>query len=191
MDAHASTLECTKSFEKIVQESVPRRIEGAFLMTGIPCKVAFLISLPSMAVALDHSAVRLRLLLHETIDENSVWEAAAEILKAANQECWMPIAIGLVGILSGTRKRGPCCETGIILLCFFLLVMGLWLPASPLIPRTADLIHAADIRCLLFGVTFTMQCTMLWCLYSSSSFSLRFKHRYEGKCSGPEIREIA
>jgi len=191
VDADAPTLECIKSFEKIVQERVPRRIEGSFLMTGIPCKVAFLISLPSMAVALDHSAVRLRLLLQETIDENSVWEAAAEILKAANQECWMPIAIGLVGILSGTRKRGPCCETGIIFLCFFLLVMGLWLPAAPLIPRTADLIHAADIRCLLFGATFAMQCTMLWCLYSSSSVLLRCNRRYEGKCSGPEIIKIS
>ena len=191
VDANASTLECIKSFEKIVQERVPRRIEGSFLMTGIPCKVAFLISLPSMAVALDHSAVRLRHLLQETIDENSVWEAAAEILKAANQESWMPIAIGLVGILSGTRERGPCCENCIILLCFFLLVMGLWLPAAPLIPRTADLIHAPDIRCLLFGATFAMQCTMLWCLYSSSSVFLRFNRRYEGKCSGPEIIEIA
>ena len=44
----------------------------------------------------------------------------------------LPIAIGLVGILSGTRERGPCCENCIILLCFFLTAATISKKTTPM-----------------------------------------------------------
>ena len=80
-----------------------RRMKHAFQLTGIPCQQAFLIALPCLSALLDHSAVHLRLSLHDS--GGALLETLAELLTITAKELCVPIAIGLVGIFTGIRRN--------------------------------------------------------------------------------------
>ena len=165
--ADASTKQCTQSFEILVKEKVLERMQGAFLLTGIPCRIALLMVLPSMAMVLDVSAIRIRRMRAEdSLKGDVAWHMLAEILQDANYELCMPIAIGLVGILSNSKKGSAFFEAGSIFLCFLLLVLGVWLPGGPLLPSLQTLtVVEPDILCLLLVSILLCQISITWGLY--------------------------
>lgn len=64
---------------------------------------------PAMALVLDYSAVRLRQKMASE-DSKFATELLAEVLQDMMVEVLMPIAIGLVGIVSGRKTGGVICE---------------------------------------------------------------------------------
>ena len=172
--ADAPTKLCTKSFELLVQTTVPKRVSGAFRSTGIPCEVACLMALPSMALVLDLSAVRLR-----NLQDGGVLDVVAEILLDATFEACMPIFIGLAGILSGIRRGNGLFEAACTLGCFGLLVLGIWLPgACSMYNFAANIPASPAVRCLLLGLLLLAQFLALFLLYfnPNSSCMLNLRH---------------
>lgn len=96
---------------------------------------------PAMALVLDYSAVRLRQKMASE-DSNFATELLAEVLQDMMVEVLMPIAIGLVGIVSGRKTGGVICEVACHFLCFLLLILGMWLPSAPGIPDFQSLFPA-------------------------------------------------
>lgn len=159
----ASTRVCAESFERLVHEIVPKRMAGAFRLTGITCQIACLMSLPSMALVLDLSAVRLRS-LRSTQDAGLL--LVMEILQDAMFEALMPISIGLAGIVTGI-KAGSCCRDFFsITCCFLLLVLGIWVPGANLMPHLVSYLPGSEVtQVLLLGSILTAQCVVLYFLY--------------------------
>jgi len=114
--SHASTSECLQRFEEVVRTTLPRRMNGAFMWTGISCQAACLMTTPAMALVLDYSAVRLRQKMASE-DSNFATELLAEVLQDMMVEVLMPIAIGLIGIVSGRKTGGVICEGKHVIFC--------------------------------------------------------------------------
>lgn len=163
----AATKACIKSYEIIVRSILPRRMKHAFQLTGIPCQVAFLIALPCLSAVLDHSAVHLRMSLHDD-NGGAVLETVAELLKITAKELCVPIAVGLVGIFSGIRRGSVCFEVLCTFACFVLLALGLWLPQSPMMPDIETVMPSTDVRCVVLGLTLLLQCVVILGIYGRS-----------------------
>lgn len=120
-------------------------------------------SLPSMALVLDLSAVRLRN-LRSTQDAGLL--LVMEILQDAMFEALMPISIGLAGIVTGI-KAGSCCRDFFaITCCFLLLVLGIWVPGANLVPHLVSYLPGSEVtQVLLLGSILTVQCAVLYFLY--------------------------
>lgn len=120
-------------------------------------------SLPSMALVLDLSAVRLRS-LRSTQDAGLL--LVMEILQDAMFEALMPISIGLAGIVTGI-KAGSCCRDFFsITCCFLLLVLGIWVPGANLMPHLVSYLPGSEVtQVLLLGSILTAQCVVLYFLY--------------------------
>ena len=102
----------------------------------------------------------------DSLKGDVAWHMLAEILQDANYELCMPIAIGLVGILSNSKKGSAFFEAGSIFLCFLLLVLGVWLPGGPLLPSLQTLtVVEPDILCLLLVSILLCQISITWGLY--------------------------
>jgi len=131
-------------------------------------------ALPSMALVLDLSAVRLR-----NLQDGGVLDVVAEILLDVTLEACMPIFIGLAGILSGIRRGNGLFEAACTLGCFGLLVLGIWLPGACLMYNFAANIPASPaVRCLLLGLLLLAQFLALFLLYfnPNSSCMLNLRH---------------
>ena len=122
-------------------------------------------SLPSMALVLDLSAVRLRSLWCE--ETEVVFDRLVmEILEDAMFEALMPISIGLAGIVTGL-KAGSCCR-GVLSItsCFLLLVFGIWVPGANWMPHPVLYLPGSHVaQVLLFWAILTVECLVLYFLY--------------------------
>ena len=122
-------------------------------------------SLPSMALVLDLSAVRLRSLWCE--ETEVVFDRLVmEILEDAMFEALMPISIGLAGIVTGL-KAGSCCR-GVLSItsCFLLLVLGIWVPGANWMPHPVLYLPGSHVaQVLLFWAILTVECLVLYFLY--------------------------
>ena len=120
-------------------------------------------SLPSMALVLDLSAVRLRRLRSVQGSEAFL---VMEILQDAMFEALMPISIGLAGIVTGVKAGSWCLDFLSITCCFLLLVLGIWVPGANLMPHLASYLPGSEItQVLLLGSILTLQCVILYFLY--------------------------
>ena len=145
-------------------------MKGAFRLTGLTCQVACLMVLPSMALVLDLSAVRLRNL--ET-DKVQVLPAVAEIMEDAVLELLMPISVGLCGIVTN-RTGSWMVELGATSGCFVLLVLGIWLPGANFTPHVAShLPWPHDLQCVALGFILLLQCMVLHILYCDRACASR------------------
>ena len=120
-------------------------------------------SLPSMALVLDLSAVRLRS-LRSTQDAGLL--LVMEILQDAMFEALMPISIGLAGIVTGIKDGSWCRDFFSITCCFLLLVLGIWVPGANLMPHLVSYLPGSEVtQVLLLGSILTAQCVVLYFLY--------------------------
>ena len=165
--ADASTQQCAKSFEAMVKAKMPARMQNALSLTGIPLGIVLLMVQPSMAMVLDLSSVRIsKLLAENSVADIVTWNVLVEILQDINYEMCMPIALGLVGLMSGSTKGGILYEAGCIFLCFLILVVGVWLPSTPMMPSLAMI--SSSPAAMLFLVSFlVVQALTIWGLYGS------------------------
>ena len=138
---------------------------------GISCQAACLMTTPAMALVLDYSAVRLRQKMASE-DSKFATELLAEVLQDMMVEVLMPIAIGLIGIVSGRKTGGVICEVACLachFLCFLFLILGMWLPSAPEIPDFQSLPVSTGGRCLILSICLAVECSILWKMYGLGS----------------------
>ena len=151
----------------MVQAKVPTRMQGALSLTGIPLGLVLLMVQPSMAMVLDISSIRIRKMLAEnSLADIVTLNVLVEILKDINYEMCMPITLGLVGLTSGSTRGGILYEAGCIFLCFLILVVGVWLPSTPMMPSLAMMSSTLGAMFFLMGLLFA-QALIMWGLYGS------------------------
>ena len=120
---------------------------------------------PAMALVLDYSAVRLRQKMANE-ESNFAVEVLAEVLQDMMVEVLMPMAVGLVGIVSGRKTGGVIFEVACHFVCFLLLILGIWLPSAPGIPDFQSLFPvSAGGRCFILSFFVALQCSILWTMY--------------------------
>jgi len=161
VEPDASTRDCIASYEQIVQQILPRRMSGAFGLCGIPWQLPCLMTLPCLAQVLDRAAVQI-------LQGTAALKFLEHLLVGVNIIAWMPLAIGFVGIVSGVRRGSWYFEVLCISTCFVFLVLGIWLPQSPMMPFPSLLDNASVHRCVVLAVVFIVQCSALLCMYGGA-----------------------